>query len=95
MVWAAVVLHNSNLDFESAHEALARGPPVSSDGEPCVNVIEQRRQFADVLQAEAAQSDLDLMAWPERLARSAGKAVRRSVALDTLQVQRSSYSQCP
>ena len=84
MVWAAVVLHNANLDFESTHEALVRGPATVSDGEPCANVIEQQRQFAEVLQAEAAQSDLDLMAWPERLTRSAGKAVRRSVALDTL-----------
>lgn len=81
---AAVVLHNSNLDTEARHSVFQRGPYPVSDGGPVDAVHMQQRDYAALVQFEVSGSGIERMAWPEKLTREAGHAVRRAAAVELL-----------
>lgn len=91
MNMAAIVLHNANLDTEAKHSALQRGPYPVSDGAPIGAVHLQQRDYAALLQFEVSGSGLSRMAWPEKLTRTAGQAVRRAVAIEFLGTPDNTY----
>lgn len=87
MNYAAVVLHNANLDVESRYAALVRGPIGAGSGEPLDCVVRAHREYARIVAEEHDDDPMSPSDWPVALTRQAGMAVRRGLVQHVLGVK--------